>query len=828
MATEQIKIVVSENGSRVVKRNIEDIGTGAEKSASSVNSLQKALAGLGIGLSVVEIIKLADTYTNLQNRLRLVTDGTAGLNAVTKELFTISNQTRSSYEATAELYARTALALKDMGVSARTTLNFTKSLNQAVILSGASATEAQAGIIQLSQGMASGALRGDELRSVLEQLPAVADVIAKGLGVTRGQLRLMGSEGKITTQIIIDAFAKASGELDKNFNTTVATVGQSMVVLKNHVIELIGTWDSASGSSHTLAQAIITLSDNLDILAKVLLVISGTAIIKFISGFASARIAMLATASTVTTVSAAHTAGMLGIATSITRVIPWYARLGTMVAILGRGLLALVGGPIGIFVAALVGLVSYLGGVDASIVRLQQGILFLGAGFAKVGNTIIGFFSGVIAGLTSMGERISDIFSSIGEGMSNFINHPFADNNFSALDAELEKGFVGGFKDAYAKVMDETKAFNKEIDKSLATEIDKLNSRLKPKPTETVDLNTKGTASPIAGAPDKDFLKEQKRVMDEILKPMRDYANAQIILNAALDSGKITTAQFNEEMAKVELRFLNSKTKTGFADGFTSQLRIMQLETRSAVADMGAEFGKIFGPGGTLVKGIGDAVAQSIVFGKSFKQSIGDISREILSKLISALIQVGVNMLINFALGETLKATSTATSVAAAATTAAAWSPAAAMTSLASFGSNSIGAIAAIGATMAASISAIAGFEEGGYTGGGGRSQIAGVVHGQEFVVNAGATSRNRAALEAMNAGRQTSTSAGGVNVNIINQAPGVEFETRQLGERDVEIIARRVVRQEAPGVIAGDISNPNSKTSKSLSQNTDTSRRRT
>lgn len=264
MATERIEIIVSERGTRTVRRNIEDIGGSATRAEGSVSLLNRALGLIGGGLAVGQLVRLLDTYTNLQNRLRLVTTDTANLARVTDELFNISNRTRSSYESTAELYARVALAAKDLGVSQQELLNFTESLNQAVILSGASAQEAEAGIIQLSQGLASGTLRGDELRSVLEQLPAVADVIAKQLGVTRGELRKMGEDGKITADIVLEAFKNAREELAGQFAETVPTIGQSFTVLKNRVMELWGEFATTSGIAQALANALLLIANNLD------------------------------------------------------------------------------------------------------------------------------------------------------------------------------------------------------------------------------------------------------------------------------------------------------------------------------------------------------------------------------------------------------------------------------------------------------------------------------------------------------------------------------------------------------------------------------------
>jgi len=167
------------------------------------------------------------------------------------------------------------------------------------------------------------------------------------------------------------------------------------------------------------------------------------------------------------------------------------------------------------------------------------------------------------------------------------------------------------------------------------------------------------------------------------------------------------------------------------------------------------------------------------------------------------------------------------------------------LVSLASFGANSVPAMAGITATAALSeglaLASIAGFESGGYTGNVGTKEVAGVVHGKEFVVNAAATARNRDTLEAMNRGASSvamnsstagsSTVGAGVSVKIENYGTSKDFEVQQLSETDIRIIARdeakSAVRTEAPNVIASQINNANSSVSKSLSRSTQTQRRR-
>lgn len=270
MTTEVINIQIREDGSRVVTRNIDGIGGAADRAAGPLDRLKGLIATVVTGAAVVQLGRLADEYTNLQNRLRLVTTGTENLSRVTKELQGIANATRSDFTATGELYARLASTTKELGLSQQQMLNFTKQLNQAIVLSGATAQEAAGGLRQLSQGLASGTLRGDELNSVLENFPKVAQIIAEGMGHSIGEIRKLGAEGKISAQAIIDAFAKAGDQLEKDFGTTVPTLSQSFTVLKNNFLIFVGQLNESTGITAKLSELIITLANNLNIIIPIL------------------------------------------------------------------------------------------------------------------------------------------------------------------------------------------------------------------------------------------------------------------------------------------------------------------------------------------------------------------------------------------------------------------------------------------------------------------------------------------------------------------------------------------------------------------------------
>lgn len=263
MVTENVDIRFRESGSRVIVRKIEEIGEAANRSTRGLFLMQRALFTLGGASLIAGLSRQLDMLTNVENRLRLTSTSTQNLEAVQRSLFQVARDTRSAFESVAEIYSRTALSVKNLGVTQKEAIRFTESLAKASILSGASTREANAALIQLSQGLASNRLSGDELRSVLEQLPFVADVIAKKMKITRGELRKFGSEGKISAGIVLEAFRDARDEIDTLFSQTQATISQALSVANANWLEFLDNLDDTVMISGAVADAIILISDNI-------------------------------------------------------------------------------------------------------------------------------------------------------------------------------------------------------------------------------------------------------------------------------------------------------------------------------------------------------------------------------------------------------------------------------------------------------------------------------------------------------------------------------------------------------------------------------------
>lgn len=245
-----------------------------EKSARSYSTAIKSLAGYMAGLVTINAaINNMDTYTGLQNRLKLVTNNQAELNKATEDTFQIAQKTYSAWDSVLQVYQRFSDNAKTLNLTMDDTARLTETVSKAVAISGASAEAADAALVQFGQALASGTLRGEELNSVMEQTPALAKAIAQGMGITVGQLRSVAAEGKITSKEIVKALKNAQDDVDALFAKTDITIGQSFTLLNNELIKFVGEAGKGSGAAQVLAGSVQTLASNLDLIADGALVV---------------------------------------------------------------------------------------------------------------------------------------------------------------------------------------------------------------------------------------------------------------------------------------------------------------------------------------------------------------------------------------------------------------------------------------------------------------------------------------------------------------------------------------------------------------------------
>ncbi len=238
--------------------------------STTVRALGAAFGAWQVYELAGQLINLTDKYTLLENRLSLVTDSASELANVQEDLYRITMDTHGAYDATVTMYTRFAQATRDADVSQQDLLTITRAVNEAILVSGATAQEAEAAIIQLSQGLASGALRGEELNSVLEQTPRVAQMIADGLEISRGELRAWGQEGKLTTEMVLEALKSQATAVHDEFGQMSITVGQAWQDVKTVFADIITDGSEAASVTEILAGEIedfaLYLDDHRDVI----------------------------------------------------------------------------------------------------------------------------------------------------------------------------------------------------------------------------------------------------------------------------------------------------------------------------------------------------------------------------------------------------------------------------------------------------------------------------------------------------------------------------------------------------------------------------------
>ncbi|WP_144624563.1 tape measure protein [Acinetobacter nosocomialis] len=252
--------------------SIERKGDYASKSMDGLSVATRALAGYMAGLvTVSSAISKMDTYTGLQNRLKLVTNNQVELNKATEDTFRIAQKTYSTWNSVLQVYQRFSDNAKTLNLTMDDTARLTETVSKAVAISGASAEAADAALVQFGQALASGTLRGEELNSVMEQTPALAKAIAQGMGITVGELRSVAAEGKITSQEIVKALRNVEKDVDALFAKTDITIGQSLTLLNNEITKFVGESGKGSGAAQALSGSIQTLAGNLDTLTTAMM-----------------------------------------------------------------------------------------------------------------------------------------------------------------------------------------------------------------------------------------------------------------------------------------------------------------------------------------------------------------------------------------------------------------------------------------------------------------------------------------------------------------------------------------------------------------------------
>ncbi|MBD1228309.1 tape measure protein [Xenorhabdus griffiniae] len=237
---------------------------GAEK---ALLSLSRAATAVTAALSVEKIAGYADAWVTVNNKLVNATKANESLAEVSERVFTIAQNSRASLDSTAALYGRLERATRAYGTSADDVAKLTETVAKGLVVSGATAAESSSVMIQFSQAMASGVLRGEEFNSMSENGSRLIAALSDHLGVNIGQLRKMAAEGKLTSTVVAQAFLAQAGTIAKEFDKTSATMSQSIEMAANNMTRFFGQSTTVQTALKAFNSTLVTVSENMDLVA---------------------------------------------------------------------------------------------------------------------------------------------------------------------------------------------------------------------------------------------------------------------------------------------------------------------------------------------------------------------------------------------------------------------------------------------------------------------------------------------------------------------------------------------------------------------------------
>jgi tape measure domain-containing protein len=237
-------VIEGENSTKRMFREVDDDLTKLDKKLQRAGrSLVAAFSLSAITGVIRSISNTSDAYNLMNARLKLATETQEEFNKAQVELQRIATDTQSPVESLVTLYSRIARPLREVGRSQEDILKVTEAVATSFRISGASAQEAENGVIQFAQALGSGALRGDEFNSVAEQAPRLMQALADSIGVPIGALKDMAAEGRLTASIVTDALVGSLDQLRAEAATLPDTVGGAMTQLTDKVNSAIGKAD---------------------------------------------------------------------------------------------------------------------------------------------------------------------------------------------------------------------------------------------------------------------------------------------------------------------------------------------------------------------------------------------------------------------------------------------------------------------------------------------------------------------------------------------------------------------------------------------------------
>jgi tape measure domain-containing protein len=512
--------------------------------ASAKNELL-ALVGVGAGLQgAKDISALADSYKNLEARIRLVTGEGQAFDAAFAGVFEVARSTNSAVEETGLLFTKLAEAGKALGISQAEALKLTETINQSIQLSGASAGASSAAITQLVQALQSGVLRGDEFNSIMEQSPRLAQALAEGLSVGTGELRKMAEAGQLTSATVIKALQSQSDAVATEFGKLPATVGRAMTNLTTSFTAYVGEVDKAGGYTAKLAGVIDTLAGNLSSVATVMIhtgqVLGAMKLLSMAQDWLTASAAIKVTAGATEVATAATVQGTIAKAANTTATV---ANTAAQVA----------------NAAAWNGIATGLGGVGPKLEGASTAAATATTRFGAVGVAL----GGIVRAFAPLAALdIAFHFKEYGTAIGEWAARMAGAKDRSKELEEADKRLAQATEEGTAAIKRRAAAMQEAQDRTFG-----LTKEASALVVKFEELRTKGdSAADAIKAIGKDF----------DLSSVAGVRNAAAVLDKLVTQGKLSAAEFQEAWATA----LKGQDLAVFETRFKTAMLLLQDEAK--------------------------------------------------------------------------------------------------------------------------------------------------------------------------------------------------------------------------------------------------------
>lgn len=239
-------------GQREAQKALDATAGALNRFDAKLTAITRAVSVYAAALAAIKFAKTADDLRLLQARVDVATGSIEAGAAAMAQLEDISRRTNTAIAGNVQVFTRLNSSIKQMGGAEADTLRITELLAKAITVSGASAQEKTSAMVQFGQALGSGKLAGDELRSLLENAPYLMQQLAAGIGVPVGALKGLGEQGKLTSDVVVNALSKAADKISADFAQFPQTLDAAMTAAGDAAQRAVKTVDDVSGSSSVL------------------------------------------------------------------------------------------------------------------------------------------------------------------------------------------------------------------------------------------------------------------------------------------------------------------------------------------------------------------------------------------------------------------------------------------------------------------------------------------------------------------------------------------------------------------------------------------------